>query len=153
MILVVISLYYYFLISSFPILRMVITLYIYPVHEWMKGWMKNYHSSIWRLGFFLFCSTPSLTQNPKKPSSWIHHWSTLTKKNKQHTDHFITISKILSKSLKWKQKTHQKQTNFILIKKLDYHTTITRKWQNKGIRTNPESISIECDKRMTRLET
>ena len=40
-ILVVISLYHYFLVSFFPILRMVITLYIYSVHERMKAWMKK----------------------------------------------------------------------------------------------------------------
>ena len=41
MILVVIFLYYSFLVSSFPILRMVITLYIYSVHEQRKDEWKT----------------------------------------------------------------------------------------------------------------
>ena len=41
MILVVISLYHFFLVSFFPILRMVITLYIYSVYERMKERIKK----------------------------------------------------------------------------------------------------------------
>ena len=37
----VLSLFHSFLVSFFPILRMVITLYIYSVHERMKEWMKK----------------------------------------------------------------------------------------------------------------
>ena len=38
------SLYHFFIVSFFPILRMVITLYIYSVHKRMNK--KNYHLSI-----------------------------------------------------------------------------------------------------------
>ena len=41
-ILIVISLYYYFLVSFFLILRMMITLYIYSVHERMKEWKNEW---------------------------------------------------------------------------------------------------------------
>ena len=64
---------YFLLVSFFLILRMVISLYIYYVHERMKKSMKNYHSSIWRNGSFLVSFHHIFKKNPfDLGTKWFH---------------------------------------------------------------------------------